>query len=394
MKILFALSQLHCGGIEKSALSLLSVLVSQGHSVRLMLTRKEGEFLDDIPAGVEVEEVPFSSDVRYEMTYGRKALLCHFIRRLSLAKAIHLLWEGWRMRKLSADARALMIAERFCATLPPDETVYDWAIDFSEFTEIYYVANCVKAKRKAIWLHTELSEAFSSIQVYTKYLRMFDVLYAVSQALVASVKHAIPELASCVKYYQHIVDGTLVRALAQREAVEWDCPPGATRILSVGRLARQKGFDLIPSMVARLIDKGHQISWIILGEGSERVALQRDIERMGLAGAIKLLGVKKNPYPYYAACDIYVQPSRYEGYCLTLADARMLYKPIVTTDFNGAREQLKDGVTGYIVPFDETAIESRIETLIQTPTIGQTFSQALKQEEHLSTKEHAFVLGE
>ena len=71
-----------------------------------------------------------------------------------------------------------------------------------------------------------------------------------------------------------------------------------------------------------------------------------------------------NPYPFMNECDIYVQTSRHEGYCITLAEARCFNKPIVTTNFTGSSEQIKNYKTGLIVNFDIDEIYSAIKELL------------------------------
>ena len=86
-------------------------------------------------------------------------------------------------------------------------------------------------------------------------------------------------------------------------------------------------------------------------------------------------------------CDIYVQPSRHEGYCITLAEARCLHKPIVTTDFTGAKEQIKDGETGLIVSIDENEIYNAIVKLINNTDLCKKFSDNLAKENFDTTHE-------
>lgn len=379
MKILFAISSLHCGGIEKSALALLSKLVRQGHDVTLAMAEKSGEFLPFVPKDVRVVEIPYGADVRYENQYGRKRLLLRFLLRFRFLAALDLLRFGRRIAGMNSDQRAIAINQRFCASIPTDGVLYDQALCFSEFTEIVYVADCVKAKRKAVWLHTEQGHGFSDVREYGEYLRRMDTIYCVSDALSSSVMKALPELGGRVKRYHHIVDGDLIRRMADQEPVAWDVPEGVIKILSVGRLARQKGFDLIPEIVRQLNERGHRISWVIVGKGSDRELIQQKIDENGLSDQITLVGVKVNPYPYFKACDIYVQPSRYEGYCLTLAEARMLYKPIVATDFNGAREQLRNGETGIVVPVDVSSLVQAVAELCLDPNLRNAMCESLQR---------------
>jgi glycosyltransferase involved in cell wall biosynthesis len=78
-------------------------------------------------------------------------------------------------------------------------------------------------------------------------------------------------------------------------------------------------------------------------------------------------------------CNIYVQPSRHEGYCITLAEARCLYKPIITTNFAGAREQIVNGKTGLVVSPNEKEIYDAVVKLLNHD-FRTTFSEKLIKE--------------
>src|SRR5690625_6841189 len=84
-------------------------------------------------------------------------------------------------------------------------------------------------------------------------------------------------------------------------------------------------------------------------------------------------------------CDIYVHPSRHEGYCITLAEAKTLEKPIVTTDFTGAMEQIEHGKTGLIVPVAEQQLYKTIKKLINHPKLIDEFSANLSKQ---ASKQH------
>jgi glycosyltransferase involved in cell wall biosynthesis len=365
MKILFCLNSLRCGGIEKSALTLITQLLQQGNDVRLRLTRKEGEFLSCVPKEIKVEELDLSVDARYELTFGRKLLLRKYLREKQFVPFIKLLFHMLFLSTLSQESRFLAICKRLCASIHNDTEVYDLAIDFSEFTEIYYVANCVKAKRKAIWLHTELAPGFTRIRRYIQYLAKFDEINCVSQALLENARVLLPELASRMRLYRHTLDGERIRQMADVEIADWGDGHKAVKILTVGRFEWQKGFDLIPGIAQRLVNSGFVINWVILGDGNERRNVQDRVRELNLGNVVSLLGMKLNPYPYYKTCDIYVQTSRYEGYCLTVAEARIFEKPIVATDFNGAKEQLMGRREWLVVKCDEESIFNGIVHVIK-----------------------------
>ena len=123
---------------------------------------------------------------------------------------------------------------------------------------------------------------------------------------------------------------------------------------------------------------GVDISWKIVGEGEQRGTIEKKIAEQHLSDSVLLEGGSDNPAPYYRACDIYVQPSRWEGYCLTLAEARKFALPIVATNFNGAREQLDDGRLGIIVEdCNATKIFAALLPLINNPTERERYRKAL-----------------
>lgn len=70
---------------------------------------------------------------------------------------------------------------------------------------------------------------------------------------------------------------------------------------------------------------------------------------------VEILGKKENPYPYIRACDVYVQPSRYEGNCVAVREAQMLGKPVIITGYPTAESQLRNGIDGIIVPLENRA---------------------------------------
>ena len=118
----------------------------------------------------------------------------------------------------------------------------------------------------------------------------------------------------------------------------------------------------------------------MIGEGSERIKLEKLMQNYDVDDCFILLGSSDNPYPYIKQCDIYVQPSRFEGYCITLAEARILKKAIITTNFFGAQEQIVDGETGLIVNFDEEKLYDSIKKLIIDTKLRMKFEENLAKE--------------
>ena len=109
----------------------------------------------------------------------------------------------------------------------------------------------------------------------------------------------------------------------------------------------------MPDICKRLIGKTKlNIKWYIIGYGGDEALIRQKIKEAGMEEHVILLGKRSNPYPYIKACDIYVQPSRYEGKSVTVREAQMLCKPVVVTNYPTAPSQIRSGIDGVIVPMD------------------------------------------
>ena len=122
-----------------------------------------------------------------------------------------------------------------------------------------------------------------------------------------------------------------------------------------------KGFDLAVEAARVLFQQGKIFKWYFVGGGVDRQRIEQLIIDNNLSEVIEITGLQDNPYPYIKKCDIYVQPSRHEGFCITLAEALCFGNPIVATDFTGAKEQLKERENGFVVAMSAETIASGIE---------------------------------
>lgn len=124
------------------------------------------------------------------------------------------------------------------------------------------------------------------------------------------------------------------------------------KLLSIGRFCEAKNYDNVPDITRRIIEGGCDIKWYIIGYGGDEDLIRQKIAEAGMQDHVIILGKRTNPYPYIKACDIYVQPSRYEGKSITVREAQMLCKPVVVTNYPTASSQIQDGLDGVIVPLD------------------------------------------
>lgn len=150
------------------------------------------------------------------------------------------------------------------------------------------------------------------------------------------------------------------------------------KILTVGRFVEQKGFDLAIKAAAILKEKGVKFVWYAIGYGKDEEMMKSLIEEYKVRDCFVILGRKENPYSYMLNSDLYVQTSRHEGYGLTVAEARVLGKTIVCTDFAGASEQIINNLNGVIVKeFSAKKISEAILPFIEDEKYREDFHERI-----------------
>ena len=132
---------------------------------------------------------------------------------------------------------------------------------------------------------------------------------------------------------------------------------------------REKGMILHYAACKKLKEKGINFKWYVLGKGPLKEEIEDYIKQNDLSEHFILLGVKANPYPYIKNSDIYVQTSRFEGFGLAIAEARMLNIPVVTTRFDAVYNQMVDGKNGLVVDMNADAVCEGILKLINDTDI-------------------------
>ena len=162
---------------------------------------------------------------------------------------------------------------------------------------------------------------------------------------------------------------------------------GYIRLLSIGRYCTAKNFDNIPDICALLVSAGLNVKWYLIGFGRDEELIRQKIIEADMVEHVILLGKKGNPYPYIRACDLYVQPSRYEGKCVTVREAQMLGKPVVITRYATSSSQLEDGVDGMIVPMDNASCAAGIADLLRDSERMQRLSHACKSRDYSNRQE-------
>lgn len=380
-KILIVMDTMICGGIEKSLLSLLNALHGSGLDITLLLNEKKGAFLKFIPEWVYVKEISYNEEVKLEKSIGRKLLLKNELRSLRLFSFLKRYSLFRKEEKLDSDERAICRYRRFHKGIDDCEVFaanYDLAVAYANIEQMILVADKIKARRKIAFFHTELDGVTKDIEIYSDILRHFNTLFCVSKDLTTSLKGKLPMFENRIRFFPHIINVNMMRDWSEKGTAQWE--GNGLRLLSVGRVQSQKGFDLIPEIALKLKKSGINFQWCIIGDGPLKDSISSRLTDIGVDNNVIFCGIKENPYPYFASCDIYIQPSRYEGYCLTVAEARTFAKPIIATRFDGANEQLESGKCGKIVDCDADQLYYAIKELAENPNLRIEYSNELKKQ--------------
>ena len=387
-KIIFVGEFMLCGGVEKSLISLLNYLDPYDYSVTLLLLKKRGVLMSQIPEYVNVIEMDLPLNEEFDILYGKSNALKRAFKEKKYFQFVKKVVRGIYLNLISRSDEEKrvnyyrMLDKKFAYI----NENYDLAIDYMGYglLNTFFVAKKINARKKLTWIHFDPKIGMSDFKALQYYLRYYDQIITVSKEIFNQTSIIIPEMVDKLKVFYNIINKEDIYKQATLENVFDDDYEGE-RILSVGRLDLSKGFDIAIPIIRKLLDEQYNIKWYIIGEGNLRDELESLIIKYNLQDYIILLGQKINPYPYMSKCDYYFQPSRHEGYGIAVAEARAFCKPMVVTDFAGAKEQLRNNTTGLIVKCNENELYNGLKTLLDNCALCDKLNSNLRKE--LSTAE-------
>lgn len=378
---------LEIGGAERSLIGLLDALDPERWDIDLFLLRHQGELIADIPEYVNLlPEVPAYTVLARPM----KDTLREGHVLLTAARLTGRIAAGRYAKKHghTESGVALEYSHKFtCPLMPkiqPDQE-YDLAVSF--LTPHYFVAQKVRAKQKIAWIHTDYSRVQVNIPSETAMWSAYDHIASISDAVTESFLKLFPGLKNKVVLIENILPVRYVKKQAKAFSVEPEMPADGIRLLSIGRFCYQKNFENVPDICARLLEKGLRVYWYLIGFGPDEGLIRERIAASHMEEHVIVLGKKENPYPYINACDLYVQPSRYEGKAVTVREAQMLGKPVVITRYATSSSQLEDGVDGVVVPMDNESCAEGIAVLLRNPEEMARLSDCCQQRDYTNAAE-------
>ncbi len=389
-KILFVINTLGRAGAESALFSLLSVLEPEKYDISLYVIMAQGDMRAELPNYVNLCNPQFEDESVLTKT-GRKKMIHtvfqNFVRNGHLiSKSQYLLttaFSMYRSKKISADKLLWRVMSdgsyRFGQT-------FDLAVAYLEGASTYYVADHVKAKKKAAFVHIDYESSGYTPAMDRDCYEKMDAIFTVSDEVRMHFLNCYPAYRDKTTVFHNIIDRKKIKRLAG-EGDGFEDQYDGLRILTVGRLTHQKAYDIAVDAMKLVKNAGCKARWYVLGEGNERRMLERKIAQLGLTSDFLLLGATKNPYPYYVNADLYVHATRFEGKSIAIQEAQTLGCPVIASDCNGNREQIENEKDGLLCELTPQAIADSILFLAKNPQIRKAYAFAAKEKESQQKEE-------
>lgn len=385
-KILIFSHAMELGGAERALLGLLETIDTTKYSVDLFLMRHQGELLKYIPDNINLLPenkkysclaIPMKEVIRqrqFGVAFGR-------IKGIFAAKK--------RVKQLRLGENNITNEYSHKYTLPylPQVNNIDYHVVISFVSPHYFAAERVKAQKKIAWIHTDYSTLSVDVVSELKMWASYDHIISISDDVTKSFVKTFPSLKEKIVMIENIMPMKYMQDLANAFSAEEEMPQNSVSLLTIGRFSPPKKMDEIPPICKRIRESGIDAKWYLIGFGGDEALIRQRIAEAGAEDFVIILGKKENPYPYIKACDIYIQPSRYEGKSVAVREAQILGKPVIITNYATAASQLKDGVDGVIVPMDIDACADGIIKVIKNKELQEKLVENTKKTDYTNASE-------
>ena len=373
--VLFIIPTLGNGGAEKSFVSMLGNLNTDKYKVDIFAIRPTGLIADMLPDYVNLIQLPerlvdFKLSIKQSVL---KSLKKGDVR--GVFNRIMYTYTLWKHHKTNeAEQRAFKYYKKVFEGYFEH---YDVAVSYLEKTTNYIVSELVDADVKIGYYHSDYNKLNLNSDLEKKLTENLDYLVTVSENCADILKESLPEYAGKVRAVENIISRKTLLEQAKEENPFIDSFNGI-RIVTAGRVSHEKGPDIAVETCRILKEKGYSVKWHLIGKIDDQTALSLT-EKYGLSENIIFEGLLANPYKFMYNCDIYVQPSRFEGKSIAIEEAKALGIPVVTSAFTTAFSQIDQNKTGLVADaISPEAIAEKIEMLIKDKVLYEEIKRNLE----------------
>ena len=374
-KILFMCINMNIGGTEKALLTMLNEMDRSKYEITLLMLEEYGGFLNQIPDGIKVMYLKEYKTLKKFINDPPQLVAKELIKNRKIIKGLSVLFV-YIISKLMKDIS--IYYKYILSNVDTLNEEYDIAIAYAGPMDFisYFVINKIKSKKRVQWIHFDISKIGFNVNFAKKIYDKFDKVFVVSNEGKDKLINFLPSLKDKTEVFFNIISCKMIEKMSY-EGEGFSDDFDGTRILTVGRLSKEKGQDLIIPVLKKLKENGYKVRWYCIGDGPARKEYEKLVDELNIKDDFIFLGSKLNPYTYMKECDIYVQPSKHEGYCITLGEARCFNNPIVTTNFTGANEQIDDEKIGLICDISEWEIYKSIKRLLDDRELYEKLKENL-----------------
>lgn len=352
-KVLFITPSLRQGGVEHSLITVLSNLDLAKYNVTLYLYTDMLDLLPRVPEGVRVI-------VGVDKTkYFRKPLSVFFLCIINLLRLLGLKDNAGKVQdKMYKYVHKLKVEYPSKKYFSKEE--FDVIVSYSLHigTEM---ALKINSDRYYVFMHSSDPNYHRNTLINT--ISYYDKVVCVSEGVRSVYAKAYSEYENKMTVIENYVDAYRVIEKA-KDKVEINNDKKLI-FCTCGRLSKEKGFDLAVEAAAILKENGIDFIWYFVGDGTEKSHIQSLVEEFSVSDNVFITGYKSNPYPYIKECDIYVQTSYEEAQPLTILEAMILGRPIVSTKTVGGKYILRDGERGVLCDIDSHSMATEILSLLK-----------------------------
>lgn len=268
----------------------------------------------------------------------------------------------------------------FLFVIPPKFTFnlfvknnYDVEIASLEGFPTKLIAEGKSGAKKYAWVHTDLITYSSSIKNYRgeahalECYKRFDKIFCVSSGVRESFisKYGMADK-TFVQF--NVLDEKQVLESSLKTA-ELPAFNQGLKLISVGRLAEQKGFDRLIRVLGKLAKENKQFHLTLVGDGVEKEKLIALALENGIADRVSFLGFQANPHKFVIHHDLFVCSSYTEGFSTVATEAIILKKPIISTDCTGMDDLLGNGKYGMVVENSEEGLYQGLKQIFEAPSL-------------------------
>lgn len=384
-KVLIVMLAMNNGGAERSLVNMLNELPQDKYEIDLLCFKKRGMFLKQVPEWVNVIDqtpnlrklyapVKKSGSMFFTKVFGT-AISRIFEKETGMR--IGFRWKHFYSKKIEK--------------LPQK---YDVAIAYVAGEPMFYICEKVDSDKKIVWIHTDYRSAKYPKEYSHDYFKQME-LVTISEECARIIEEEFSDLNIKVHNIANITSSVVTRNKAN-EFYPTEYKEDDFKILSVGRLSPEKGFDMAIEAAALLNKRGFDFKWYIVGNGVLQGQLEALIKERGLEQRFFLLGPRENPYPYIKNCNVFAQTSHFEGKSVVLDEAKILAVPIIVTNYPTVYDQINEN-EGMVVGMEPKEFADGMEKMITEKQIRDKYREYLAGREYGNQDEiHKYinVIGE